>query len=194
MVCVQLKNCCWKIFVSARIKLQWALGCRCNKWCVGIRNLQIESMCPAPKQLPNKNCVKAALANRCYVMLRLGFCQTIFLDGVCCPTKPMMNKKQKMKKCTNDEQRLSSWWGSKLRLQVDGRLVGACIQRLRLGDGLVFNERLAWTSADWKTKAEDKYKKLIFIRLLEPKLIANYSRLLFLQPAYCQTFCWAIFS
>lgn len=130
MVCVQLKNCCWKIFVSARIKLQWALGCRCNKWCVGIRNLQIESMCPAPKQLPNKNCVKAALANRCYVMLRLGFCQTIFLDGVCCPTKPMMNKKQKMKKCTNDEQRLSSWWGSKLRLQVDGRLVGACIQRL----------------------------------------------------------------
>jgi hypothetical protein len=37
--------------------------------------------------------------------------------------------------------------------------------------------------------AEDKYKKPIFVRLPELLLIANYSRLLFLQPAYCQTFC-----
>ena len=35
-----------------------------------------------------------------------------------------------------------------------------------------------------------KYKKQIFVLLLEPKLIKDYSRLLFLQRAYCQTFYW----
>jgi hypothetical protein len=53
---------------------------------------------------------------------------------------------------------------------------------LRLGDRLVFNVLPAQTSADWKTKAEGKYKKPIFVRLLELLLIAKYSRLLFLQP------------
>jgi len=80
----------------------------------------------------------------------------------------------------------------------DGCLSKVCLSRfmwvalllpltLRLGDGLEFNVLSARTSADWKTKAEDKYKKPIFVRLLELLLIANYSRLLFLQPAYCQT-------
>jgi len=78
MVCVKLKNYFRKFFVSAYIKLRWALGCRCNKLCVGIRNLKIESMCPTLKLLRNKKGVKAALANRCYVMSQLGFCQTIF--------------------------------------------------------------------------------------------------------------------
>jgi hypothetical protein len=37
-----------------------------------------------------------------------------------------------------------------------------------------------WTGC----KAKSKYKKPIFVRLPEQLLIANYSRLLFLQPAY----------
>ena len=45
------------------------------------------------------------------------------------------------------------------------------------------------TKADWKTKDEGKYKKLIFVRLLELLPIANCSLLLFLLPAYCQTYC-----
>jgi len=39
-----------------------------------------------------------------------------------------------------------------------------------------------------KAKAEDKYKKPIFVLLLELLLIAIYSSLLFVQPAYCQAF------
>jgi hypothetical protein len=40
-----------------------------------------------------------------------------------------------------------------------------------------------------KAIVEGKYKKPIFVLLLEPLLIVNYSRLLFLQPAYRQTAC-----
>ena len=52
-------------------------------------------------------------------------------------------------------------------------------QRLRHGDGLMVNERLAQTSAKRKATAEGKYKKPVFVHLLERKLMAIYSSLLF---------------
>ena len=42
----------------------------------------------------------------------------------------------------------------------------------------------------YRTGLSPQYPVPVLPELL---LIANYSRLLFLQPAYCQTFCWLLF-
>jgi hypothetical protein len=51
--------------------------------------------------------------------------------------------------------------------------------RLRLAATLAFNELFARMSGGGEPKAEDKYKKPIFVLLLESLLIANHSRLTF---------------
>jgi hypothetical protein len=61
-------------------------------------------------------------------------------------------------------------WGSKLRLQVDGRLVGACIQRTGLCAGWELEFRLPVTKVDNCNIADVLFISQIYNVLLELKL------------------------
>jgi len=88
-----------KWFVSAKTKLWWAFKNCWIKKCVGLCNYKPKK-CVALKTLRIKNCMKVCWQKSLPCVALTGFCQTIFLDGVCCPPKLLLNKNQEKKKST----------------------------------------------------------------------------------------------
>jgi len=72
-------------------------------------------------------------------------------------------------------------------------LNGYCIQRTRLGDVVVFENRQPVTSAKFITKSSLFILLLCVIRRLELKPISEQkAENIFVAPPYCQTACWLL--